>query len=744
MLNPIYFDRAIAKGKTGNLIIFILAVLIFVPIMMCVCGIIGQQAVLHYESSESLRNGLFWDTLEVYLDPSNKPHNVGFSRRFYFLIVGTAGIFLLNGLLVSMLVSWFENRKDRWEKGDLHYGKKSLGNYCVVIGGNNMVPDLVEQILQKSEIEHVLVMTTSNVASLRKRMVSKLGKKEERVIFYYGDCTSIEDLEYLMFHNTQNDIYVIGEQIGIGKDEGYHDVKNMDCVQKIATLLKKNGITSGKRICRVMLEYQSTFSMFQYTDVNQQISEILDFKPFNFYETWAQKVLICKELDLQNTASSYLPLEGKMPITSISDDYVHLVVMGMSQMGIALAVQAAYLAHYPNFITKGKRTRITFIDPQAKKEMLFFQGRYRELFALSRWRYVDANSNVIYDGNNEIEIHQWYNPRNDNKNSLYRERDEYSLGEQLVDVDWQFIQGDIEMNSIQEYIKRESQRPDVRLNIAFCVPQDNAALAAALYIPREVYDEESNVVQVLVYQPFGDTMCNSYANNPKELYRGYRMFGKLRAFGMMDGGYSMENQEILKKISDAINLEYNNSSQTKIPGRNRLRKSFKMETIKAGKPLASKQWSGYYAASHLWTKLRSIGYNGKDIELQPEVVDILTKVEHIRWNMEQLLLGYSPLKSDEYAKLMDKRNKALAVPMPQQELKKLQDCMESDKKEECERVIEWLNVWKEYDDMKEMFKANMSHADICSFEVLEQIDKEAIEYDRELVCILPRIYKQLF
>jgi hypothetical protein len=447
---------------------------------------------------------------------------------------------------------------------------------------------------------------------------------------------------------------------------------------------------------------------------------------------------------LQNHASYYLPLEGIVPITSKSDDSVHLIIIGMSQMGIALAVQAAYLAHYPNFITKGKRTRITFIDSQAKKEMLLFQGHYRELFALSRWRYINANSDILYDWDNDSEITKWYNPRKDKIKSPYMECDEYFLGEQLVDVDWQFIQGDIEMNSIQEFIQQECHKSNIRLNIAICIPRDNAAFAASLYIPKEVYDEDSNVVQVLVYQSCSDIMCNSFANNSKELYRGYRMFGKLRAFGMMDGGYSMENQELLKKISDAINLEYNNSSQVQIPGRNQLRKSLDMETIKAGKPLASKQWSGYYAASHLWTKLRSIGYNGIDTELQPDVVDILAKVEHIRWNMEQLLLGYSPLKYDEYTKLMEKRNKALEFYMPQQELEKLRSLVECGIKEESKKVVEWLNVWKDYDDMKEMLKANMSHADICSFEVLEQIDKEAVEYDRVLVSILPRIYKQLF
>ena len=45
--------------------------------------------------------------------------------------------------------------------------------------------------------------------------------------------------------------------------------------------------------------------------------------------------------------------------------------------------------------------------------------------------------------------------------------------------------------------------------------------------------------------------------------------------------------------------------------------------------------------------------------------------------------------------------------------------------------------------MKENLKANMSHADICSLDVLEKVDKDVIEYDRVQVDILPQIYEHI-
>lgn len=42
--------------------------------------------------------------------------------------------------------------------------------------------------------------------------------------------------------------------------------------------------------------------------------------------------------------------------------------------------------------------------------------------------------------------------------------------------------------------------------------------------------------------------------------------------------------------------------------------------------------------------------------------------------------------------------------------------------------------------MREVLKSNMSHVDICSYDRLQEVDSDAMIYDRELVRILPEIY----
>ena len=145
------------------------------------------------------------------------------------------------------------------------------------------------------------------------------------------------------------------------------------------------------------------------------------FIPFNVYENWAQRVFVqgeysetvkkvlpaLRKIDLKPTWINnlshsivnylqaimqknneeqryikYCPLDGN-GISSTSKDHVHLVVVGMSKMGIAMAIQAAQVAHYPNFSSGRKdedgnvlrepspiRTRITFIDNDAENEIL--------------------------------------------------------------------------------------------------------------------------------------------------------------------------------------------------------------------------------------------------------------------------------------------------------------------------------------------------------------------------------------
>ncbi len=706
--NRISWHRALATGRFSRLLRWVVAAVLVLPFVIYGIGFLINLLFGDWLQAASSHSTLL-TTIETYLDPSNKPMDEqNYARRYYFLIVGMAGIFLFNGLLVSVLVSWFEGLRDRWEHGLLHYKKRHLGNYSVILGGNDMVPDLVMQLLTTKTAtipDHVIVMTRGDVPELRKRLVSTLGKAEEKVVIYSGDLTSESDLDLLHPREIDGEIFVIGEDLDIGQNSSHHDVQNMDCVQKLAHAL--DGIAQRKT-CRVMFEYQSTFAVFQIADVNSSISKVLDFKPFNYYETWAQKVWVCKSLN--PAQSDYLPLEGAKPITAESDDTVHLVVVGMSRMGMALGIEAAFLAHYPNFIKKRKRTRITFIDSDAKRQMHFMQGRYKELFSVSTWRYIEAPDSELCYACPDMDATPWRNPLTDkDSTSPYKDTKGYTLGRDFTDIDWQFIQGHLEMPSVQRFIKQEATKPHSRLTIAICFPEDNGSLAASLYLPDEVYEEGSSVQQVLIYQPNGDAMRRSFEDSSDDLNKSFRLFSKLRAFGMIDSCYSVESQLLMEKMMAAYRVEYNSEAERQQADSKTQNAEPKKGTQKNGKSPTARQWSSFYSASHMWTKLRSAGYDGQSDSLEQEDEQCLALVEHIRWNMEQLLMGFAPLKPEEQKALMA-----------------------------CQR--KGNNEFKEY---RNKLKANMTHPDILSQKELERIDFAAVAYDEVLVKALPVIYKRI-
>ena len=306
LFNPIHFDRKVADGK----IIHFLIPVLLLPFIIWAVGYIGQCVMTDIGNPmQGFRNGLLWDTYESYINPNGHEGGVlSFSHRLYLFFVGVFGVFLLNGVLVSMIYSWVESREKRWHQGLLHYNRwnlfslgKPLKNFAVIIGGNELVPDLAKQLLAKNNTKFVLIMTNREVPVLRKKLMSLLGNEEERVVIYSGERTSEKDLKYLQLSEA-NTIYVIGEQLDIDQSGGHHDVKNMECVKLMAHLMPKGGV---KKLCRVMFEYQSSFSVFQFTDINDEISDVLDFRPINYYEMWAQKVFVCQDLHPVATSAQH-------------------------------------------------------------------------------------------------------------------------------------------------------------------------------------------------------------------------------------------------------------------------------------------------------------------------------------------------------------------------------------------------------------------------------------------------------
>lgn len=472
------------------------------------------------------------------------------------IITNLFGLFVLNGVILTLFVNWVSNRKDRHEKGDARYDCIFSKNFAVIIGGHKIVSSLARDLISNGKYEYVLIQTQRNAQVVRKEIYAEIKDESlaRNVIIYSGDRTSWHELEELQLDKAQ-EVYVIGEPFHI--DGSSHDALNLKCWNLITEHL--TDIKEVRIPIHVMFEYQSTFNAFQFTDLKLEQSKTFRFIPFSIYETWSQQVLIGEN---KSGDLNYIPLDGWSGIPYSSHQRVHLIVVGMSKMGMALAIEAAHIAHYPNFNNKhtGRpRTLITFIDRNAKREMLYFMGRFRELFQLARWRYIKAPTEVvrpndkswdIYDtiqdiSNRSNSNYPWHDPLADeNYNSPYCGK---YLGEDFIDIDFEFIEGDVALPSIQKYIedasgdnsariskmnaKAVAETPDnsSKTTIAVCFPIAAEAMSAALYFAPSVYKDAQ---QILVQQPESGALVNAvrYGLTGEEDSK----FRLLKPFGMIE------------------------------------------------------------------------------------------------------------------------------------------------------------------------------------------------------------------
>ena len=606
--------RSLAKGGLYQFLVFVI-------LSLLVCGLVALgfcQVNLASLSQQTYIPDNRLSAAFFHLFTSGGQNQLGVPLGWLVTIAGA----VLVAILTSLFTNFFDRTAQRYVEGLTHY---SLKQHVAVFGYHEMLPGLLQQLFDKGYGQCYFLIQTSRVTKAYAELARALTPAQmRRVILQNGNIASAIDLPMMRVADAM-EIFIVGEDMKLGADSS-HDTHALQCLENIVDSLPVTGNDSEKKLCHVMFEHHSTFSVFQHTDLNREVFEKLAFLPFNYYEMWARKVFINDSLEPAVTLKSpYLPLEGTSGIGEESEDHVHLIVVGMSRMGIALGVEAAHLAHYPNFLNHpDRKTRITFIDRNARNEMYHFQGRMEAMFQIAPWRFVEPEEEEYGYCAADIDKTPWLHPLTDAKSSSpYKSRSKH-LGQDFVDIEWEFIQADDEHPAVQKYIEKRAADPHTRLTVAVCVPDANQAVAIAVNMPPAVY---STAVQVLVYQREGDSIVRALS---KGAISGFSPFTCIRPFGMSASCYDPDS----------------------IPVRDFQAADARLEAS-ASKSAAANMWSNIYNSAHLWTKLRSIG--SKDGSIPAECISLLGKTEHIRWNVEQLLTQFRPLTEAEQKAVMEGR-----------------------------------------------------------------------------------------
>ncbi len=501
-------------------------------------------------------------------------------------VVGLA----LVALFTSIFTNFFASVSQDYKDGRSDY---RLKDHIAFFGFDRTVPDLLRQMLDGRYAScYFLVLTSGNVQDAYSRLAAVLDRKQrKRVIVLNGDIASPEGIKR-MHVETAQEIHIFGDAGG--------DTELMQCVQVIAASLPE--VEAPKRIpCYVMFAERSAFAVFQFADIGRKIGGKLAFFPFNRYELWAHKVLINRSL--RPSADGWLPLEGTSGIGPDSKDHVHLVVAGMSPMGVAMGLEAALLGHYPNFRKHSDaRTRITFIDSNVSDGMQALQARLEGMFQLCRWRYADG----------EVQSASWTMPHGTKH-----------LGGDFMDIEWEFVKGSTDSPEVRSYLKEAAADKHTRLTVAICLPDSSASVAAAMALPREVCDAAE---QILVYQPERSSVVEALASGITVSVSPYR---KMRPFGMGAESFDLSLVDVLLRAAGSLEKD---------PGKT-------SAEILASKSDSANMWSNIYNASNIWTKLRSAG--SEDGSVPEGMREALAWTEHNRWNTEQLLMQFRALTASE-------------------------------------------------------------------------------------------------
>ena len=534
--------------------------------------------------------------------------------KIWAIVIGVFGIVFLSGLLISVFSNILERRVDKVKNGQVCY---SFQNHILIIGYNRMSLGLTKQLSEKYPNSEIIIQTIQEVPKIRHDLFSHLtAAKEKKITFVSGNRNSTEDLEKLHI-NKCKEVFLLGEN-----NEYDHDSLNIDCLKKIRFILENKMAAHGKR-CNVLFEYQYTYAIFQQQYLTKTVEPWIDFVPFNFHEIWAQKVLVDgRYVSPDHKSEIKYQWLDRDDVTIDSPKTVHLVVAGMSRMGVALAVQASHLCHFPNYIKdKSKKTRITFIDEKADVEINTLKGCYRHFL--------------------EEVTHTFEDVENPSKNESVCSDDYFT------DIEWHFIKGRIEHPEIQAKIADWSRDENTILTIAICFSFPPLAISAGLYLPDVVYD---NNIPVLVRQQTSSSILSMLGESTR--------YKHVKPFGMLDNAYDLNSADdllpmMVKYVYDHTTAEATIDAFPSAKMKENWGKWDKDSNISALK------WSNRYCANSIYVKQRLVNFNVGEA-LNEEQVSILAMLEHNRWVAEKLLLGFrAPTDAESKEIAADKEKKKL-------------------------------------------------------------------------------------
>lgn len=690
----LFLFRLLVSYKLWKTIAFAVAVIMFPAVVLAGWEWLNlPELTLPHHSGET-----GWHVLSVYFNaiyPSIPPLNGAELKitHILFFAAGVLGYLLISGVMLSLFVNVLQNKVKNIEQGDEPC--VPLRNHLVVFGRGSMPLVFLKNVLQEEQGEHsrcpawwksrfappgkIVVVTEDSVPTLRELMKRDLHEGVlERIVFVHGARNSEPLLKTLSLPGCR-EIVMLGDPVHPGTDD-----INIETVTLISKVMKTaKSVPSSKKRCRVYFERYSVYTLFSEMLQGEYCGMYID--PQCSYKTWADIVLCAT-----GSSSHYRPLDYR-PLTPDSADAVHLVIIGMSRMGLALAAEAVQLLHFPGYTDGSPRvTRITMIDAAARREMERWKLLNNEFFRECTHTYTEADAvgNLIL-------------------RSRYAGR---------LDVEINFIQAAAESPQVMALLEQYGNEKNALLTVAVCLPDPRDSLTVGLNLPVSVYGDddqgECSGANILIQQDLSNGMSEMLVG-----YKKRHRYRHVRTFGMSDSplGFYSESDAAARMLAALYKAHFSCSYMTEEELEDNATAVWRNQSEVW---YVNQNWESLFSlrceAASRYLKLRSLGLTQEEVlvlnkegtavpqELRDRVKqllwqheDVLAETEHRRWSVGKLMMGYA------------------SVP---------RECWEAASLHE-----------------KKAMKQNFRHGDICcSYEELSYVSREYHRFiSRFLYCLLP-------
>ena len=605
------------------------------------------------------------------------------------------GAFVFNGVIIGIITNSIERRVKNHQDGHIHY---LMSGHHIIMGYDDMVPSFITNIFRKDKEAYILILTSAEVVGIKEKLSKSFDENTmKRIIVNYGHRTSQESYQDIHLEKAEQ-IFVVGNH-----KKATHDAINVECVDSICRYLSSPDIKQRPERITCVFKDLDTYAAFKTSEIFIEVGRLgMAFIPYNYYNGWAKQVFVKREYhDFDNPQLppyKYPCVYGK-GIKPDDERYVHLVFVGTTNFAVAFAMEAAHVLHFPN--ADKARTRITFIDRNADKEKDEFITRNRHFFEVQPYYYYDLTGSTPATGNPAATPAAGCAYASTEKQG---KREEYVTFKgndaAFLDVEFEFIKGDIFSKRVQdtvaEWAEEHNKKQYLSMFLALSDQRENFVMG--MNMPDAVYD---NAIPLFIRQDRSDNFVTNLRNADKrpegeempyskvdaggKLTTTHRegRFANIYPFGMNETAYSEDDHSM--KRAKLINYLYSTADYG----------TYKFQSLLALSTMTPEQirddadkfwcdpkltvalkWSNLYCAYTIRTKqaclraMRGLGVDDTSHDyddLTEQEAEVMAKVEHNRWNVEKLLMGFRKARSEEdkyahsdhAAKL--KKNKALFI-----------------------------------------------------------------------------------